>query len=165
MTYLIIALGIAAAAAAAFIGLRLFRERLLARASGRASGIVADAEIRAQARLKEGDLEVEEKRSASERYDTWGRIFELSVQRIALHRSESAFTLLLENLADRHAGEPLDLLVHIDERNPGCLGGDMPDDRLAGAHHAVQKDWSLESHGREHSFRPTSWQQQIAIIG
>jgi len=83
MTYLIIALGLAATAAAAFVGLRLFRERLLAKAAGRASGIVADAEIRAQARLKEGDLEVEEKRSASEaRFESQTRARREELQRL-----------------------------------------------------------------------------------
>ena len=56
MTYVLIALGAALAAAAAALGLRLLRDRLRAQAERRASGIVSDAESRAQVRLKEAEL-------------------------------------------------------------------------------------------------------------
>jgi len=60
VTYVLIILGAALAAAAAVLGLRLLRDRLRAQAERRASGIVSDAESRAQTRLKEAELEAEE---------------------------------------------------------------------------------------------------------
>ncbi len=66
MTYVLIILGAALAAAAAVLGLRLLRDRLRAQAERRASGIVSDAESRAQTRLKEAELEAEELRATAE---------------------------------------------------------------------------------------------------
>src|SRR5262249_41581231 len=66
MTYLFILLGLAAAAVAALFALRWIQDRARVEAERRACGIVADAESRAQARLKEVELEAEERHAASE---------------------------------------------------------------------------------------------------
>jgi ribonuclease Y len=83
MTYVLIALGLTAATAAAFVGYRAFRRRLLSQTTGRASGILADAESRAQARLREANLEAEEKLSAAEiRFDSQTRAKRDELQRL-----------------------------------------------------------------------------------
>ena len=82
MTKLLIALGLAATAAA-IVGVRQLRRRLLSQAAGRASGIVADAEGQAQARLREADLEAGEKLSAAEtRFESQTRAKRDELQRL-----------------------------------------------------------------------------------
>jgi len=105
MTFVFIGLGVAAAAAAAFFGLRLLRERLRAEAEGRASRIAADAESRAQTRLKEADLEVEEWRSTAEaRFESQTRQKREEQQRLEerLKEQERNVARKLQLLDQRH---------------------------------------------------------------
>src|SRR2546426_2503715 len=105
MTFVFIGVGVAAAAAAAFFGLRLLRERLRAEAEGRASRIAADAESRAQTRLKEADLEVEEWRSTAEaRFESQTRQKREEQQRLEerLKEQERNVARKLQLLDQRH---------------------------------------------------------------
>src|SRR2546425_3780812 len=105
MTFVFIGRGVAAAAAAAFFGLRLLRERLRAEAEGRASRIAADAESRAQTRLKEADLEVEEWRSTAEaRFESQTRQKREEQQRLEerLKEQERNVARKLQLLDQRH---------------------------------------------------------------
>src|SRR5947208_14631010 len=82
MTYVLIALGAALAAAAAAAGLRLLYSRLRAQAESRASRVMNGAESRAQARLKEAELEAEERRAVAEsRFESHTRTKREEMQR------------------------------------------------------------------------------------
>jgi hypothetical protein len=66
-----------------------------------------------------------------------------AVYHLALELAEAQFAVPFKNLCDRQAGARLDLDIRVDEQGFETVGQQLSCRRLAGAHHADERDRSL----------------------